>query len=763
MKPRSLIVVGCVLVLALGWVAARRSGLIGPRKALDALAGKVLLDARPGDLTKIEIVPRDGRPVQLVKAAAGQWRLGAPIDAKADPDVVKALAAKLTELRFDRAVVSEGPDAEADDMTGLAKPAWTVRLVSPGGSGEIRVGRALSGQGATYVSVGKDVGVVGVDLGKLVGRPVAEFRDKKVLRLDEPDLAKLTITTGAGSVDIARDKDQKWALLSPVSAPADQDAVGKIARAVADLAAVEFVPGKAKSMDAYGLTGASVQAKIRIEMKAPASASAPTSAPAAKEAPVYTLVLGAKGKTNIYACLEGSDDVFLVAPDVLETLRPDVQALRRKRLLDLAASDVEGLVIGQARLEKKDWDWLVREPVAGKADPDAVDKFLQALCGLEAEKFADETAPLAIYGLDAPAATIQVRLAGKDKTLTVLIGSRGDSTGEKRFVKLADGKGIAVLAAEKVKPLTVEYWSLWDRQIWRLPEGGQIVSLQTTREGTSVELSAKKGTWAMLKPVEASADAQQVAKLLGQLRLFRAEGIAAFPAVPENLAKATDQIVIRLGVEMPASTTMPSLIAGIMPKKLETFTFHAARVEGKVLAWMEGQPLTPVGEFSEAFYTDLTGELRDRTLTKLAPDSVRQIRITGEQGTTELVRTDAGWKYTAGKYVDMDADKVREFLQDFGALKAERFAAHVDPGTLGVAQGKFRVELTDAKGQVVTMSLSDQGPATGGRFAAVSGVQGVAVISAADVTKLDKTWKDFKKADKADKPEMPPMPGMMPQ
>ncbi|MEI7837002.1 MAG: DUF4340 domain-containing protein, partial [Planctomycetota bacterium] len=157
---------------------------------------------------------------------------------------------------------------------------------------------------------------------------------------------------------------------------------------------------------------------------------------------------------------------------------------------------------------------------------------------------------------------------------------------------------------------------------------------------------------------------------------------------------------------------------------------------------------------------DLTGELRDRTLTKLTPDTVKQIRITSGAEATELARTDAGWRYTAGKYVDMDADKIREFLQDLAAVKAERFAASSDPGTFGVAQGKLRVELTDAKGQVVTMNLSDRGPDTGGRYATVSGVQGVAVISAADVAKLDKTWKDFKKSDKADKTEMPPMPPM---
>ena len=759
MKPRSLIIVGCMFLLVVAWVAFRSTGLFkSPKKPFSQL----VLDTKMGDLTKIEIVPRDGRAIRLVKAA-GEWRIAAPIDAKADPDVVKALADRLRELRFEREVVSNGPDAEPDELTGLGKPAWKVRLEAGAVSGEIRVGRALPGQLATYVSVGKDVGVVPIDLGKLIGRPAAEFRDKKVLRLGESNIAKMTLTTGAGIVAVARDKDQKWAVLSPVSAPADQDAVNKIVRAVADLTAVEFVPGKAKSLEAYGLTGEAVQAKVRVEMKAQASATSPGSMPAGKEGAVHTLVLGAKGQTNIYARLEGSEDVFLVAPDVLETLRPDVQALRRKRLLDVAASDVDALVIGKAKLEKKAWEWLVQEPVAGKADSDAVEAFVRALCDLEAEKFADEAAPLALYGLDAPAAVIQLRLAGKDKTVTVLIGSRGDSTGEKRFVKLADGKAVAVVAAEKVKPLTVEYWSLWDRQLWRLPAGGRIVSLQVARDGTPVELEARGGAWTMLKPIESAVDAEQVNKLLSHLRLFRPDGMAAFPTVPEALAQAKDHAVIRLGVEMPAAALAPTSAPASSPapaKEVKTFTFHVVKVDGKVRGWMEGQPVTPVGDFAEAFYTDLTGELRDRTLTKLTPDTVKQIRITSGAEATELARTDAGWRYTAGKYVDMDADKIREFLQDLAAVKAERFAASSDPGTFGVAQGKLRVELTDAKGQVVTMNLSDRGPDTGGRYATVSGVQGVAVISAVDVAKLDKTWKDFKKSDKADKTEMPPMPGM---
>ena len=761
MKPRSLIVVGCVLLLALAWVVARRVDWFRGGPNADALAGKALLDSTPGEWTKIEITPRDGRAVRLVKAA-GAWRLAAPIDAKADADAVNALADTLRNLRFNRGVVTKGPDAEGDEMTGLGKPAWKVRIEAGAASAEIGVGNGLAGQAATYVRAGKAAGVVPVDLAKLLGRPAAELRDKKVLRLEESKIAKLTLSTGAGSVELARGADEKWALLAPVSAPADQEAVNKIVHAAADLTAVEFVPGKGKGLEAYGLTGPAVQAKVRIEMKAPAPATATASAPAGKAADVYTLLLGAKGQTNLYARLEGGEDVFLVAPDVLEALRPDVQALRRKRLLDVTASEVEALSIGKARLEKKNFEWLVREPVAGKADPEAVEKFVQTLCDFEAEKFADEAAPPGLYGLDTPAAAIQLRLAGKDKTVTVLIGSRGDATGEKRFVKLADGKAVAVVSAEKVKPLVAEYWTLLDRHIWQLPAGARPVSVQVAREGVSVELAAREGGWSMVKPIEAAVDAEQVGKLLGRLRSLRADGIAAFPAVPEAIANAKDQAVIRLGVEIPTpvSTSMPAQVAAALPKEVKTFTFHVVKVEGKVCAWVEGLAVTAVGEFAETFHADLTGELRDRTLSRIAPDQVKQVRLTSGQDVAELVRTEAGWRYAAGKYVDMDADKIRDFLQDVAAVKAERFVAHADPGTFGVAQGKNRVELTDVKGQVVTISLSDRGPNAGGRFATVTGVPGVAVISSADVMKLDKTWKDFKKSDKPDKTETPGMPGM---
>ena len=283
MKPRSLIVVGCVFLLVVAWVAARRVGLFKPRSAVDALAGQAVLDSKLAPLTKIEIVSAGGQTVRLVKAADA-WRIASPIDAKADPGAVNRLADALRDLRFDRAVVSQGPDAEGEEITGLGKPAWTIRLAAGAASAQLGVGRAVPGQGGCYLIQGKDAGVVSTDLAKLVGLSAAQFRDKKVLRLDESQIARVTLTTGAGVVDLSRGSDQKWALLAPVSAPADKDAVSKIVRAVADLTAIEFVPGPAKGLEAYGLTGETAQAKVRIEMKAPSPTSAPATGPGSRPA-----------------------------------------------------------------------------------------------------------------------------------------------------------------------------------------------------------------------------------------------------------------------------------------------------------------------------------------------------------------------------------------------------------------------------------------------------------------------------------------------
>ncbi|MGA1266392.1 MAG: DUF4340 domain-containing protein [Phycisphaerales bacterium] len=237
----------------LAWIAERTAGQGGPaspelrRRVLDALAG-AMLEARLFELAgaesdRIEATVRtpDGIGTLRLERGPTGWRLGAPVDTRADGEAVKAWLEALGRLRSQG---SSGPMVGDGAMHGLSDPVALVRVrtLDPATGlfreESVRVG-GDNGSGGRFVQV-QDRPVVeqlaAESLPMLVppamslvdGRavPVAPERVHGIRVLDQ---------TGLPMLELARQSDASWARLGTQGPePVHDRAVRELLRALCE-------------------------------------------------------------------------------------------------------------------------------------------------------------------------------------------------------------------------------------------------------------------------------------------------------------------------------------------------------------------------------------------------------------------------------------------------------------------------------------------------------------------------------------------------
>jgi len=137
---------------------------------------------------------------------------------------------------------------------------------------------------------------------------------------------------------------------------------------------------------------------------------------------------------NRYVSVLGSEDVHLVKSFSVRAFEKTLDDLRRKRVAPFDRDSIDRIELhwrdAQAVLERAAEGWLLREPLRGPADAEAVDKLISDLSYLRAEGFVDAPSPDDEASLAVP--DFAVRLSGKT-------GAEGDEPFE---VELTIGQPV---------------------------------------------------------------------------------------------------------------------------------------------------------------------------------------------------------------------------------------------------------------------------------------------------------------------------------
>ena len=267
MRPRSLLVLA-LLVLGLGafvWFWERKQPGTAER---EADAKKVLTAVEQKDVREV-VVAHGGTEVRLVREAApgqegegeaeaggddeddeaghddslavfestAEWRLAAPLQARADRMAVDGLVTSLLGLE-------KGRTLEQVDRGeyGLAPPAATVTLVTGEGKHTLEVGREIPGTDQRVVALaGSDEvwTVPGAFWGDLT-RPAGDWRSRQLFPGQRHEIERLSLRRGGETIVLAQ-SGEDFRLEAPLADRADRERVDDLLGAITSLEAVEFL------------------------------------------------------------------------------------------------------------------------------------------------------------------------------------------------------------------------------------------------------------------------------------------------------------------------------------------------------------------------------------------------------------------------------------------------------------------------------------------------------------------------------------------
>ena len=343
------------------------------RKQQERMSGRILyelVDAKPDELRKIEILGGES-PIVFERDKDGNpWQMTSPMNVAADPSKVEALAYNLKELsRKPEADTLEGDPARF----GLAPPERIIRLwgsSSDAPLASLEIGKVSLDR--RYVRhVGSDgaevVDARGLDLVKL--HPT-RWRDHELFRVPSLDVDAVKLSGGGKEVELHRGRDA-WRITSPFPTLAAEP---KVEGLIADLGTLKvlddtgFVANDVHEaeLERYGLR----TPKLTIEVDAGRNRR--------REPQVLHIGKPVEGKDGLVYAVRGNDnDVVAIETRVLKDLKPDPNYFRSPKVADINPPRVTRIGVVDAsgaefQVVRTGNNWMIANPspVAGGSQGD---------------------------------------------------------------------------------------------------------------------------------------------------------------------------------------------------------------------------------------------------------------------------------------------------------------------------------------------------------------------------------------------------------
>ena len=242
--------------------------------------------------------------------------------------------------------------------------------------------------------------------------------EKVFAGVESGQVNELTITAN-GQTSILVKKDSGWQMTAPEATDADVTEASSLATNIASLEQTRVVDENAGDLAPYGLA----EPKIKVGFKAEGG----------KSGEVH---LGDKTPTagDVYAVMPGTKKVFLVSSYLETTFDKKPFDLRDKRVVKFERDKVDALDVTRGRdsirMIRKDSEWKVEKPVAGRGDYSTIEGLLTRLSTAGMSEIVDSNATdLKKYGLDQPGITIAIGTGSSQAVLEI------SNVGEKPYAR----------------------------------------------------------------------------------------------------------------------------------------------------------------------------------------------------------------------------------------------------------------------------------------------------------------------------------------
>ncbi len=348
-------------------------------------------------------------------------------------------------------------------------------------------------------------------------------KSKQLFVFQDDDAQRLELLRGDDALVLDKGTGG-WNLSAPMTDGADQEAVERYLRNLRECerekVVVDSAAASAEEAAQYGLDAPRL--KVRLQTEGGAE---------------QVVAFGADSPTDrfTYAQLQGDNpEIFVVRAWRFDNLDKRAFDLRDRRVLAFAKDEVMQVqrwgTDGEIVLARAEPDWQMREPVAARADADAVDGLLDKIDQAEIAAFVSEdpdTAALAAYGLGERASQVEIALlVGEDRAEKRLAIGGADEQG-RWYARDASRPQVFLVDSTLVQELTKGISALRDKEPLRF-EREQVQRIVLTR-GAATAFAADKdtsGVWHLSEPMGRDAKSWKLNSLLSDLEQLEVEDFA---------------------------------------------------------------------------------------------------------------------------------------------------------------------------------------------------------------------------------------------
>ena len=353
-------------------------------------------------------------------------------------------------------------------------------------------------------------------------------RARLALRINPATTTYLRLETTNLVAECVRDGEQ-WMLIRPIRARAEAGLVERILYALQNL-------GRGETITAQQMQGVGVSPEMY-----------------GFQPPRYRLTTGDQLRRRtvlvgrdaplgeqVYIREESRPDILAVDKRWLDLLPEGADELRDRTLLAGRPEQVQRLEIrrgsGMIQVARpvRGAPWQIQQPVSARASPSAVQKLLEALFLLRAERFVEgNPADLAAFGFDEPRLRIALVREGAPGEAAVLVGDAVDRSTNAFYALCRPEDTLCVVSAEGLKSLVTGLEDLRDLRLMTMEP--QDIRQVVVREGerSLVLQQQQDGKWSLAEPRIWRADESTVR---GLLLAWTGAAIAGFPEATTNLA-----------------------------------------------------------------------------------------------------------------------------------------------------------------------------------------------------------------------------------
>jgi len=338
----------------------------------------------------------------------------------------------------------------------------------------------------------------------------------KVFTVEADKIDEIEIKSESGDRTTVRKKGTDWEIVQPISAATDQAAISGIASNLSSVEIQRVIDENPPDLKEYGL------ASPRVEVAFKANGQQ------------RRLQLGQKtpAGSDVYAKLPDSKRVFLIPSFLDSTFNRSTFDLRDKAVLKVDREKVDSLEVNSGghsmKFEKKNGEWQIAQPSAGRAEFSAVDGLVSRVSSVQMKSIVADATDLKKYGLDKPVATVRLGSGSSQASLAVGSAAESGTVYAKDLSRPAVFTIDSSLTADLKKDVG-EYRQkdLFDARSFNTSRLDVIHNNQTsTFEKTKVKGKDGKEEekWKQTAPAARDVDASKIEALISAVTVARATG-----------------------------------------------------------------------------------------------------------------------------------------------------------------------------------------------------------------------------------------------